>query len=329
MRIAAIDIGTNTVLLLVADIGSGGDLRPVAHQQRFPRLGQGVDRSGHIPPEAFERLVAVINEYTAIARTLSVERIVACATSAVRDAANREELLARLGARTGIIPEVLSGEDEALLTFRGAVSGLPGLEGPAAVIDVGGGSTEITYRPADGGKALHRVSVQVGSLRLTERFFMHDPPEISEVRNAREFINAEGSKFGRDELKGIPLVGVAGTATTLACLDQGLKEFEVGKVRGYILSRERIGEWGRKLSGLTAREIRALSSATEGRADILAAGALILHGFMHHLGSEAMTVSERGLRYGMALREWDGASGDRSPAGVPPDEAIPSSPVRE
>jgi len=319
MRIAALDIGTNTVLLLVADIDAGGTIHPVRHLQRFPRLGKDVDRNGSIHPEAFERLVAVIDEYAAVARTLNAERIVACATSALRDAANREDLLAYVKSKTGIMPEVLSGADEALLTFRGGLSGLAGAGGMAAVIDVGGGSTEISYgmERASRGEDLYRVSFQLGSVRLTERFFRHDPPARDELRSAGELIGEECSKFGAVGPADALLVGVAGTATTLACLDQGLMEFDVGKVRGYVLSRERIGRWQERLSRLTTGEIRALSAATEGRADILTAGVLILHGFMERLGWEALTVSERGLRYGIILREWEGAPGTR-PAGEPP-----------
>lgn len=311
MRIAAIDIGTNTVLLLVADIDEGGTIRPVAHFQRFPRLGKDVDKTGSISRDAFDRLVSVLDEYKTIARGLMTERIVACATSAVRDAANREDLLEYLKSKTGIIPEVLTGADEALLTFRGAISGLPITERPRAVIDVGGGSTEISYwtAPADRGGHLHRVSLQIGSLRLTERFFRGNPPTRDELRAASEYIGAELSKLAPNELGGSLLVGVAGTATTLACLDQGLKDFETDKVRGYILSREKIGHWQLRLSGMTAQEIRALSRATEGRADILTAGVLILHESMERLGWWEMAVSERGLRYGLVLREWETASG--------------------
>lgn len=320
LRIAGIDIGTNTVLLLVADVARDGTLRVVEHQQRVPRLGRDVDERQIIHTSAFDRIAWILNEYKNLAQQLGTDRLVAGATAAVRDAVNRNEFISYLKQTTGIAVEIISGEDEASLTYHGAVSGRPGKAAPAVVIDIGGGSTEVSFpRPTDlkpepippaarstpGPLALERKSFSFGCVRLTERFFKHNPPEPEEIRGAVGAVTSEFSQLREFNPSAFTLVGVAGTATTLACIDQGLPDFEVEKVSGYVLRRQRVEHWFRRLGGMTIAEIRSLSNATEGRADILTAGVLVLSQFMNQFRIEKMTVSERGLRYGLILREWE------------------------
>lgn len=304
MRIAAIDIGTNTVLLLIADVDEHGTIHPLEHQQRLPRLGRDVDQNRTINIGAFDKITWILNEYKNLAQQFKADRIIACGTSAIRDAANREEFLRYILSLTGIEIEVLSGEDEALWTFRGAVSGFPNLRLSAVVIDVGGGSTEVSYL---GGNQDHltRKSVQIGSVRLTERYFKHNPPTKEETAAATEAIADALRLFDPQDLMGRVLIGVAGTVTTLAALDQGLKEFDIEKVSGYRLHRERVEFWLQRLLSMTTAEIRSLSNTTEGRADILPAGVLILAEFMRRFQFNEILVSERGLRYGLVLREWE------------------------
>ncbi len=321
LRIASIDIGTNTVLLLVADVAKDGTLRVVEHQQRVPRLGRDVDERRVIHASAFDRIAWILNEYKNLARQMGTDRLVAGATAAVRDAVNRDEFISYLKQTTDIDVEIISGEDEASLTYYGAVSGLPAPTPPAAVIDIGGGSTEVSFpkptdaspgniSPAERSKpavasALERRSFPFGCVRVTERFFKHSPPEPEELRRAAGAVTSEFSQLRGVNPSAFTLIGVAGTATTLACIDQGLPDFEVEKVSGYMLDRKRVEDWFTKLGGMTTAEIRSLSNATEGRADILTAGALILSQFMNQLRIEKVTVSERGLRYGLILREWE------------------------
>ena len=308
MRIASIDIGTNTVLLLVADVDAEGVLHAVGHEQRFPRLGKNVDARKMIQPEGFSRLEAILKEYSAISKQLGAERIVACATSAVRDAANREEFLRILKEKTGIQIEVLSGEDEALWSYRGAIGGLNIDPHKAAVLDIGGGSTEITYysqKPGSEEKELRKYSFQLGSVRITEKFLKHDPPLPIELMWAKDFIFKEYQKFPAWDTSNYILIGVAGTVTTLACLEQSLKQFDVEKVSGYVLDKRAVNMWLKRLSGLTNDRILTLSETTEGRADILTAGTLILSCFMEHFGFSRVLTSERGLRYGLVMREWE------------------------
>lgn len=307
MRVAAIDIGTNTALLLIADIDEQGAIQPVAHEQRLPRLGKDVDHRKVISVSAFDRIGWILNEYKNTAKQYKADRIIAVGTSAVRDAGNREEFLSYLHSSTGLHVEVLAGGDEALWTYEGAITAFPGLQEEPVVIDIGGGSTEISLRnpnSRNGDRQLHRYSLQLGSVRLTERFLKHSPPVPAEIESARRMMLEEFSQVRNPGFQHYRLIGVAGTVTTLACLDQQLQEFDIEKVSGYTMTQENVARWAMKLSMMDTASIHDLSSTTEGRADILAAGALILHEFMSHFSCRTVTASERGLRYGLVLREW-------------------------
>jgi len=302
MRVASIDIGTNAVLLLIADIDDNSVIKPVEHQQRFPRLGKEVDYKYIISPSAFETVTNVLNEYKNLSQQYEVDTIIACATSAVRDSSNKNEFIKHLKEITGIYVEVLSGEDEALLTYKGAVSGLTTHNKQIVVLDIGGGSTEISFK-RDNVFIFH--SLQIGAVRLTERYFKHNPPTDEEIQLTNAAILSEFLRLGDIEFSSYFLVGVAGTVTTLACLDQDLNEFDVKRVSGYRLTYECVEEWSNKLIKMKSSQIRSLSNTTEGRADILPAGVLILRNFMKQFNSKEILVSERGLRYGMAFREWE------------------------
>ncbi len=305
MRIASIDIGTNTALLLIADVEADGSIKLVHHEQRFPRIGKDVDQSRIIQYPAFERLRSVLLEYLPIISRFRAEKVIAGATSAVRDAVNKGELIEYILKETGITIRVLSGEEEARLTYLGAISGFPPSVNSYVVIDIGGGSTEISYYDTNGN--FNKYSFQIGAVRLTERFFKHNPPTPEEIIRAKETIHQEFESRSLSYYSGktARLIGVAGTPTTLACLDQNLMDFEVEKVSGYPFSAQTIQRWLDRLLVLTADEIRQLSNATEGRADILAAGALILSEFMRIYQFPSLIVSERGLRYGMAIEAID------------------------
>jgi exopolyphosphatase/guanosine-5'-triphosphate,3'-diphosphate pyrophosphatase len=312
MIVAGIDIGTNTLLLLVAEIDENGRVRQLEHQQRLPRLGKDVDRMGAIQVSAFDRIAWIVQEYRNIAQQFHAEEIVACATSAVRDASNRDEFTKFIEKGTGIRVEILTGDEEAVLTYKGALSGI-NRPGPFVVLDIGGGSTELIFQQPGGGNGnavLHRYSLQIGAVRLTERFFKHDPPLPEEIESAKSLIIEEVSQVRNPGFQGVILVGVAGTVTTLACIDQGLAEFELEKVAGFTLTDAHVARLLSQLTGMNSREISALSAATSGRADILTAGTLILHEVMAHFRFPSVVVSERGLRFGLVLREWERRQGD-------------------
>jgi len=307
MNIAAIDIGTNTVLLLIAKVDEDGAIHFIHEEQRIPRLGKNVDKEGNIHVSEFDRIGWILAEYSNLARQHRVDAITACATSAVRDAANKSEFLSHLKRTTGVDVQILSGDEEALWTYRGTLSGFPNLHN-AAVVDIGGGSTELSFTPSlngNGHPQLTRYSFQLGSVRLTERYFKHLPPQQNEIHSAVEMILEELSEVRNPGFERYQLVGVAGTATTLACLDQQLQDFDREKVSGYSLSRDRVSMWLMKLSGMAAEDIRNLSNTTEGRKDILTAGVLILNEIMRLFQFSTVLVSERGLRYGLVIREWE------------------------
>ncbi len=302
MRVASIDIGTNAVLLLIADIDDNGAIKPVEHRQRFPRLGKEVDNKYIISPSAFETVANVLNEYKNLSQKYEVGNIVACATSAVRDSSNKNEFIKHLKEITGIDVEVISGEDEALISYKGAISGLTKQSKRTVVLDIGGGSTEISFK-RDNVFIFH--SLQIGAVRLTERYFKHNPPTDEEIQLTNAAILSEFLRVGVIDFSSYIFVGVAGTVTTLACLDQNLIEFDVNRVSGYKLTYECVDGWSNKFISMTSLQIRSLSNTTEGRADILPAGVLILLNFMKHFNFKEILVSERGLRYGMAFREWE------------------------
>lgn len=300
MTLAVIDIGTNTTLLLVAGVDPDGSIRTLVYEQRVPRLGRGVDSSGRLDRAAMERVIAVLLEYRALASPYAPALTAVCGTSAVRDAANRGEFARRVHDETGYDLEVLGGDDEALWTYRGAISGLR-QSGRYTVVDIGGGSTEIITGGARGPE--NRISLNIGSVRLTERCLRHDPPTPGELEGAIELTEDEIGRASGFPFAGSTLVGVAGTATSLAALAQGLKSFDAASVTGYVLTRERVESLFRRLSEMPGGDIRKLSGVMEGRSDVIVAGALIAREIMTHFAFNSMIVSERGVRYGIALRE--------------------------
>lgn len=300
MTIASIDIGTNTVLLLIAEIDKRGQIATLAYEQRIPRLGKGVDESKNLQQDSMQRVVAVLKEYKSIIARHNVERTIVAGTSAVRDATNKEEFAKLIHSTTGFALQVLSGEEEAYWTYRGAISGVPNIA-KATVIDIGGGSTEITV--GDSTTIRDSVSVNVGSVRLTERFFHHDPPTHPELEMAIACVEDELAKASRFDFANSTLIGVAGTATSLAILAQGLKVFSIDAVTNYKLDLNTVYHLFRTLRAMPSNEIRQLSSIMEGRSDVIAAGALVLREIMAHFKFKEMIVSERGVRYGLVLRE--------------------------
>jgi len=298
MMSAAIDIGTNTVLLLIASIDTRGQLATLVDEQRVPRLGKGVEESGNINRSALNRLIDVLLEYRAMIADHGVESITVTGTSALRDAANRQHVLHRVRAATGFEITVLSGEDEALLSYRGAVSGLAE-GGSAVVLDIGGGSTEIIS--GEGESILFHTSRDVGAVRLTERFFRHDPPLPEEIQSALSTVRAAFADVPPFDETRCRLVGVAGTPTTLALLDQGVTALDRNATMNYRLSRQAVDRLFALLSSKRAQDILGLSASMPGRADVITAGTLILRSYFEQSGFREMIVSERGLRYGAAL----------------------------
>jgi exopolyphosphatase/guanosine-5'-triphosphate,3'-diphosphate pyrophosphatase len=301
-RLATIDIGTNTALLLIADLDFASQtIHTIYNHQEIIRLGKGVDKDRRINAEAIERLLNCLKFYRTLIAQHGDMLIRAVATSAVRDALNRDDILRLVQSHVGIEIELLSGDAEAELTFQGAITGWQNLLEPFLVIDIGGGSTELILGDSHG--ISEKVSLNIGSVRLTERFFHAQPPCAESFAQAHSFLidvfSNELSRFisGRESV-----IGVAGTIVTLAAQAQGLKKFENEKLHGYALAYPSVESQLHFFKTHSLDEIIA-AGVEPGRADVITAGTLILWTFMRIFGAKQITVSTQGLRYGVAMRE--------------------------
>jgi exopolyphosphatase/guanosine-5'-triphosphate,3'-diphosphate pyrophosphatase len=294
-RVAAVDMGTNSIRLLVAE-ERDGDVVELARDLVITRLGEGVDRTGHIDPRALRRTTDVMERYARRARALGVERIRVGATSAVRDATDRRLFEAAFARITGEAPEVLTGEEEARLSFLGATTGLE-VQRPVLVFDIGGGSTEVIL--GDEGVTA-AVSVDVGSVRLTERVGPADPPTEEDVGQMRR-LAAEGLA-GAEVPRGRTLVGVAGTTTTVRAISLGLERYDPEAIHGSTLSREDAERVAARLATMTVAERAALPVMPPGREDVIVAGAQILLEILERWsGPQGCVVSERDILDGLAI----------------------------
>jgi exopolyphosphatase / guanosine-5'-triphosphate,3'-diphosphate pyrophosphatase len=302
-RVAAIDVGTNTVLLLVAE-RRGQVVVPLVERAEITRLGRGVDGSGRLDLAAIAETVAVLARYAAEARALGAAEIACVATSAARDAANGAEFFAATRAQAGLTPEIISGDEEARLVWRSAWRdfGGPALDGGTlAVLDVGGGSTELSF--GDGPAPAGRRSQQVGAVRLTERHVHEDPISPATLatlrRAAREALAPLSTLPGVAAIRGGRLVGVAGTVTTLAAVVQALPTYDAEKVHGSTLTLTEIEALVTRLAGLTVAARAALPGMEPKRADVIVAGGAVVAEALALLGLDRLTVSDRGVRWGL------------------------------
>ena len=292
MRRAALDIGSQSILLLIADL-EGGRLEPVIEEYFAPRLGEGLTASGRLSAEAMARAERDIARAVELCRLHGAEEIVAAGTAAVREAENGNDFVSRLRERPGIEIKVLSGVEEAELTYRGALSAFD-LSGRAAVLDVGGGSTECTVG-IDGG-AVEAKSAPVGAVVLSERFGRSPGLDDTAVSELRELLAPVAAAA-----RGRELLGVGGSATTLASVKLGLEEYDSERVSRCPLSRRDLDRLIGRFRRLEVDEIRRLPGIDPTRADIIEAGATIFQTFLGLAGAGALRVGARGLRYGLLL----------------------------
>lgn len=287
---AAVDVGSNSVRLLVVD----ADGVNVDRHMRITRLAAGVDRTGQLDDAAIARTVEAIGEFAARWRSLGVrDRVRITSTSAVRDAGDRHRFLDAVESAVGVRPEVLSGHQEAALAFAGA-TGAVDVAMPTAVLDIGGGSTEIVLGDRDGVQ--DAVSLQLGCVRLTERCLHTDPPSAIERDQARtviaEQLDEADRVLGPNAVAGRSLVAVAGTATTLAALHLGLPTYEEDRIHGTRIPAEPLAALTNKLVGLTAAERAKLGPMQAGREDVIHGGALVLDAVMARYGFDGVIISE-------------------------------------
>jgi exopolyphosphatase/guanosine-5'-triphosphate,3'-diphosphate pyrophosphatase len=289
-RVAAVDIGTNSTRLLVADV-EDGSVRELDRRLEITRLGEGVDERRILLPQAIARVRNVLAEYRRAAEEAGAERTLAFATSAVRDADNGEAFLGEIEWSYAFKTRLLGGDEEALLTFRGVSAGRNVASG-TVVIDVGGGSTELILGGPD-GVAFH-TSLDLGCVRLTERFGTDFGAAAAHVRDV-----LAGSVPA--DVRPRAAIGVAGTITTIATLDLGLEEEDPDVVHGHRLSAETVAAWAERLEGMTVEEIRALRGMHPGRAPVIAAGAVVVRETLAYFGVETLEVSEHDIMHGAAL----------------------------
>ena len=302
MRLAAVDLGSNTIRLLVADVDPAVGLRPVHGEQVITRLGEGLAASGRLAPTPMERALRAVREYRDRARTLGAERIIAVATAAVRRAANRDAFLARLGGEPQLELRVASDAEEARLTLLGVTWGLPAAEGVVCVLDIGGGSTELTVARA--ARVLGSVSLDLGVVPLVERFFRTDPVDWGEYAACADYVSrclAAEAWLAIRPLQPLALIGTAGTITTLAALDLALARYEPGRVQGHRLTRPRLAALRDRVGALTIAQRIRLPCLEAGRADLIVPGLAVVMGVVDGLGLAEVLVSDTGLREGILL----------------------------
>ena len=298
-RVAAIDCGTNSIRLLIADVSDGSE-EELVREMRIVRLGQDVDATGRLAPEAIERTLAATREYAEMIASLHADRVRFCATSAARDASNSGEFMSAIEAIIGVRPEILTGVEEAQASFVGATRGL-GSAGDVLVIDIGGGSTELVAGREEG--VGWSTSVNVGSVRMTERFLRTDPPTAGEIEACADYLRGV---FGDPvaALSPIPtLVGVAGTITTVAAHALGLPVYDRAAIHGAHLTIDETRTACESLVGMSVAERRALPFMHPGRADVIGGGALVLDALLTSLSMAAneLIVSEHDILDGIAL----------------------------
>ena len=307
--IAAVDLGTNSTRVLVAragtETGSGVPLEALARRNTITRLGQGVDATGKLADEAVERTLNTLREYRTDLDEHGVARVRVAATSAARDAANRDEFFDAVEEIIGARPELLSGEEEGRMAFRGATGELDPNLAPFLVVDIGGGSTEFILGSAgDPAEVEGVISVDVGCVRLTEKFLVHDPPQPEELTASISLVEAYLEDVRR-ELPGIAnvktLVGVAGTITTVAAVEIGLPAYDRDRTHHFRLSREAAEDVFRTMATESRADRIHNPGLEEARADVIVGGCCVLVAIMRRMGFDEMVVSEADILDGLAL----------------------------
>ena len=304
MRVAAIDCGTNSIRLLIADVDeSTGMLTDVVRTMRVVRLGEGIDRTGEFSTGALERTFAACDEYARLLALHGGPALRFVATSATRDARNRGAFIAGVRARLGVEPDVIAGTEEAALSFLGAVRGLPPelLTLPVLVVDIGGGSTEFVL-----GESLpsHSISIDVGCVRMTERHLRSDPPTVEEIARVEADLAAALDVAASAVPVGDArtLVGVAGSVTTVAAMALRLTEYDPSALHGAVVTLAQVEQVTAELLTMTRAERAALPFMHEGRVDVIGGGAMVLRALMRAYDQHAVIASETDILDGIVYR---------------------------
>lgn len=299
--LAGVDIGTLTCRLLIAELSAAGHMKELRSDRRILRLGQSVDGERVLRADAMDRVITTLKEWRQVIEECRTEATIAVATSAVRDARNRDEFLDRVKREAGFEVEVITGEEEARRTLLGIRSGLPASVTDMLALDIGGGSTEfILDRP---GRPSMARSIDIGVVRLSERILRHDPPTVEEIDRARKWVRDDAIGVVADMpcLTGFTFVGTAGTITSLAAMAQQLPSYEPARIHNYTLAVETVTRLEQQLLSRRKDQRRGMPGLEPGREEVIVAGALILRTVMETLGMASVLVSDLGLREGVLI----------------------------
>jgi exopolyphosphatase/guanosine-5'-triphosphate,3'-diphosphate pyrophosphatase len=299
--VAGLDIGTLTCRLLIAKLSPVGNLIELKSDRRILRLGQGVDQHRMLRADAMECVIMTLKEWRHVIKECHADAVTAVATSAVRDAENREEFLDRIKRKVGFEVEVITGEEEARRTILGIRSGLPPGVTDILALDIGGGSTEFIMDRR--GKPSMVRSIDIGVVRLSERILRHDPPTRDEIIQARDWVRKEMARAVGEMSSHatITLVGTAGTITSLAAMAQRLAVYEPARIHNYTLTLETVKKLEHQLLSRRMDQRRGMPGLEPGREEVIAAGTLILTTIMELFGRHELLVSDLGLREGILI----------------------------
>ncbi|RMF93982.1 MAG: Ppx/GppA family phosphatase [Candidatus Schekmanbacteria bacterium] len=297
---ASIDLGTNSALLLIAK-KNGKKLEVLREELRICRIGEGTNRSGILNDDAVNRTIKVLKEYKKIAEEYNASKIIVGATSALRDAKNSNTFIKKVKELLDINIQIISGEEEALLTYYSAIQTFPSNAHSALVVDIGGGSTEFIIGKGDKIKDLK--SLRFGSVRLTEEFIKNNPPSEKEIENLKESIIKHLSVLHKDSWRGDCLIGIAGTVTTVAQMIKRQENYIRSEIEGFEIGINELTSLIDKIKSMTTEERMKLPGLHPARADVIVSGALILNEIMNYFGYDKALTSTGGVRYGLLLRE--------------------------
>jgi exopolyphosphatase/guanosine-5'-triphosphate,3'-diphosphate pyrophosphatase len=301
MTIASIDIGTNTVLLLIAEVNKKLQIKSTLDEYRIPRIGKGLLPDGQISEDRIKELIFVLNEYKELIKTYECQRIIVTATNAMRIATNRNQIVSRIKDQFGWDANIVSGKEEAGLSFLGAVSSYSGYS-TKMVIDIGGGSTELIY-----GKHTEIEFIKsfpIGVVSCSEKYLKNDPPTQNQLEGLREHIQKVLGELSTLNYRPDISIAIAGTPTTLACMDLNLGKYDEKLIEGHKLSYNKIAEIVNLIQNLTFTAIRnTYKSVVKGREDLILAGSIILLKIMELTKVDYIRVSTKGIRYGAIIKE--------------------------
>ncbi|MGK2310475.1 Ppx/GppA phosphatase family protein [Cutibacterium sp. V947] len=312
--VAAIDCGTNSIRLLISSAGPEGHLVEQARDLELVRLGQGVDATGAFHPDALERTFTACRTFARIIAEHHCDEVRFVATSAARDVSNRDEFFAGVREALGVDAEVIAGTEEASLSFVGAMSGIEVSEEPVLLIDCGGGSTELVL--GHGRQIESRTSLNIGSVRLRERFLRGDPPTAEQIDEARTYVREMVAECPVDVASAHTVVGVAGTITSLSAINQGLTQYDRSKVHRSVLTADQVADLADTLLASTVDEVEQMGPLKRRRAEVLCGGALIIDEVCHRATAGELVVSEKDILDGMALAMLAQGEPTSSPAPV-------------